>query len=269
MPTIMVYGPEYSRQWVRDIPGLMYGVRRLTYQGTGVYCVGGDGTSVNPGDVAAVIDRLQDVLPLGLIGDYEILVTDRQLLAAEDPVGNYAEAVRLPGWIALSYRTSTDLFDLLAHEIAHELEHHLSPEQLAVFWQLVGEGPGDRGGLWHLRPQERFAEYISAAIWRVPIAAVMPQLGIDVLDRIRAWAKPILSRGSRAQVVLDTGEATPQRGIVLTIGSRTAIVDGQEVTIDVAPQLVDGRTLAPVRFIAEALGRRVSWDETKRQVIIN
>ena len=41
-------------------------------------------------------------------------------------------------------------------------------------------------------------------------------------------------------------------------------VDGQEVFFDVPPQIIDGRTMVPIRAIFEAMGAEVSWsDETK------
>ncbi len=37
------------------------------------------------------------------------------------------------------------------------------------------------------------------------------------------------------------------------------IVDDREVECDVPPQIINGRTLVPVRFVAEALGAKVEW----------
>ena len=48
--------------------------------------------------------------------------------------------------------------------------------------------------------------------------------------------------------------------VQLTIGSTTAYVNGQAVTLDVAPVIEGGRTLMPLRFIAEAVGAEVAWD---------
>lgn len=56
--------------------------------------------------------------------------------------------------------------------------------------------------------------------------------------------------------------------VSLTIGSDKIIVNGQERTMDVAPQIVGGRTLVPVRFIAEALGAKVEWNADKQLVEI-
>lgn len=38
-------------------------------------------------------------------------------------------------------------------------------------------------------------------------------------------------------------------------------VDGREVTSDVPAIIVDGRTMVPLRFVSEALGREVEWDQ--------
>lgn len=54
----------------------------------------------------------------------------------------------------------------------------------------------------------------------------------------------------------------------LTIGSRTAYVNGQAETMDVAPKLIQDRTMIPVRFVSEKLGYLVDWDGDSRTVII-
>jgi len=47
--------------------------------------------------------------------------------------------------------------------------------------------------------------------------------------------------------------------IVLTIGSNKALVGTQEVELDAVPEIVNSRTMVPVRFIAETLGFEVQW----------
>ena len=46
------------------------------------------------------------------------------------------------------------------------------------------------------------------------------------------------------------------------------IVNGQEVQSDVPPQVIDGRTLVPARFLAEALGANVEWDSSNNSVVV-
>lgn len=54
--------------------------------------------------------------------------------------------------------------------------------------------------------------------------------------------------------------------IKLTIGSKTASVNGKASTLDVAPFIVSGRTLVPLRFIGDAMGAKIDW-EPKAQMI--
>ncbi|MHB8986513.1 MAG: stalk domain-containing protein [Eubacteriales bacterium] len=46
------------------------------------------------------------------------------------------------------------------------------------------------------------------------------------------------------------------------------VVNGREIKPDVPPQLINGRTMAPVRWVAEALEADVKWDEQNNTVII-
>lgn len=47
------------------------------------------------------------------------------------------------------------------------------------------------------------------------------------------------------------------------------IVNGREIQCDVSPQELNGRTMVPARFLAEALGATVTWDETNNAVVVN
>ena len=58
------------------------------------------------------------------------------------------------------------------------------------------------------------------------------------------------------------------REIELMINSQVAWVDKQEVKLDVAPMIISGRTMVPVRFISETLGEPVNWDGKTRTVYI-
>lgn len=51
------------------------------------------------------------------------------------------------------------------------------------------------------------------------------------------------------------------KSIVLTLGSKVALVDGQNVTMDTAAKAIKGRTYVPLRFVSENLGETVEWDK--------
>lgn len=54
--------------------------------------------------------------------------------------------------------------------------------------------------------------------------------------------------------------------IALTLDNTTAFVDGEYVQLDVPPKIVDGRTLIPIRFVAERMGYVVNWQAQNRLV---
>lgn len=58
--------------------------------------------------------------------------------------------------------------------------------------------------------------------------------------------------------------------IQLTIGSRTALVDGNKRLMEQAPVIDErtGRTLVPLRFVAQTLGNTVLWDGKRRKITI-
>ena len=56
--------------------------------------------------------------------------------------------------------------------------------------------------------------------------------------------------------------------IILTIGKKDAQVFGKAKSNDVAPKIVNNRTMLPARFVAENLGAKVEWDGEKQLVTI-
>jgi FtsP/CotA-like multicopper oxidase with cupredoxin domain len=56
--------------------------------------------------------------------------------------------------------------------------------------------------------------------------------------------------------------------IILWIVKTTALVDGSKTTLDVASQIINGRTYLPLRFIAENLNALVQWDQSTKTVTI-
>jgi len=56
--------------------------------------------------------------------------------------------------------------------------------------------------------------------------------------------------------------------IILQIGSKNMYVNGKLVVLDSAPIIRNDRTLLPIRFVAEALGAQVGWDDTTKKVTI-
>ena len=57
--------------------------------------------------------------------------------------------------------------------------------------------------------------------------------------------------------------------IVMQINNNVLSLNGNIITLDVPPQLVDGRTLVPVRAVAESFDIQVLWDDVYKNVILS
>ena len=69
----------------------------------------------------------------------------------------------------------------------------------------------------------------------------------------------------------DTQEIDITKGdifVKLTIGNTTAYVNGEQIQLDAAPDIRSGRTLVPLRFIAESLKLNVDWNGDSRTITI-
>lgn len=69
----------------------------------------------------------------------------------------------------------------------------------------------------------------------------------------------------------DTRTATAQRGgvnVSLAVDSDQLYVNSVAKTIDVPAQIMNNRTMVPVRAVAEAFGCKVEWDNNTRTVVI-
>ncbi|HLK55332.1 MAG TPA: copper amine oxidase N-terminal domain-containing protein [Chthonomonadaceae bacterium] len=87
----------------------------------------------------------------------------------------------------------------------------------------------------------------------VPVRGVLEQLGADI-----SW-QPDTQR-----IIASNDNIT----IRLRLGDRRAVVNGRDVMLDVPAQTYSDRTMVPLRFLGEALGARVRWDDQERTVYI-
>ena len=86
----------------------------------------------------------------------------------------------------------------------------------------------------------------------VPLRGVLEKMGADV--RWQAGSRSVIARQGSREVRLPVGG--PAR------------VNGRRVALDAPALLIGGRTMVPLRFMAEAFGADVSWKEDERQVSI-
>ena len=89
------------------------------------------------------------------------------------------------------------------------------------------------------------------------VSAYVASLGATVAVKIAAGV-----------VTLTTVVPPTTRVIVLTIGTDIVTVDSKATSVDAAPEIINGRTFVPIRFIAETFGSTVAWIPATRSITI-
>jgi hypothetical protein len=87
----------------------------------------------------------------------------------------------------------------------------------------------------------------------VPLRGIFEKLGAEV-----KWDQ-------------DTQTVTATKGgtaIKLTIGQQSAFVNGKAVSLVAKAEILNGSTMVPLRFVSEALGADVQWDNVNTMAII-
>ena len=113
--------------------------------------------------------------------------------------------------------------------------------------------------IYTVNGQTRFWDatpYIKNGRTMVPIRHLAEVIGLKA-----DWD---FSDPANKMVFIYTAEQDPEKDkehpfILLIIGQPTAMVSGNLVALDVAPEILNGRTMVPLRFVVETLGYKVEW----------
>lgn len=126
-------------------------------------------------------------------------------------------------------------------------------------------------GIMLITASALYAQNVNVTVDGRPIqfTGVGPQM---VQGRVLVPFRGVLEElGAFVQWIPESRTVVAQRGnrlVVLQIGSRTATVSGETVTLDVPATITAGTTMVPLRFLSEALGADVRWNAAARTVEI-
>lgn len=87
----------------------------------------------------------------------------------------------------------------------------------------------------------------------VPIRAIFEKMGATV-----EWDE------NTSSVICTKGDTV----VKMTVDSMDMYISNQLTKMDISPLVIDGRTLAPARYVAEAFGANVQWSEKNNTVVI-
>ena len=128
-----------------------------------------------------------------------------------------------------------------------------SAEETEIVLQIGDPMMRVNGAAREIDPGRQTAPVIEDGRTLLPVRAVVEAMGGAV-----AWEE-------ETQTVILAKDAAV---LLLTIGSNTAFVNEEKHTLDTSPVVIDGRTMLPIRFIAEELGFEVRWDEENSTITI-
>lgn len=126
----------------------------------------------------------------------------------------------------------------------------ITPKQGGHAKFVIGSNIYEIGGIPYVMDA---VPYIKDSRSYVPMRYLAQMLGAEV-----TWEQ------ADQTVTLSNSEIT----VVFTIGSTSYTVNGEALTADVAPEIVNDRSFLPARFAAEAFGAQVGWDAALQTVII-
>jgi len=117
-----------------------------------------------------------------------------------------------------------------------------------------------------------------------PILAATPQVEISgtvlnfdvspviVNGRILVPIRTVFeAMGAKVSWEQATTTATAVKGsttVILPVGSRAPTINGVVKPIDVPGTIIDGRTMAPLRFVCEAFGGKVEWSADTQTAVV-
>lgn len=185
----------------------------------------------------------------------------------------------------------TEYDEMEEYEANMERFRSLSPEeQLRIFKQELEAGLYGGNGETREKKAAQEAAQKAAALAAKPITLVINGVTINtdsppIAENGRTLAPMrtivealgyIVSWDSKTQKMGIYDPETQDLRIALTIGSKAAKVSTgiygvmDEQILDVPAKVINGRTMVPVRFIAESLGCSVAWNgETKTVSIVS
>jgi len=87
----------------------------------------------------------------------------------------------------------------------------------------------------------------------IPLRSMFEQMGATVSYNARTKQVTVSKPGAE---------------IKLTVGKKTAMINGEERTLDVPPMIYNGSVLVPIRVVSETMNAYVQWVPEKRVVVV-
>lgn len=203
----------------------------------------------SPKAMQTVVNREKKVLIKGRLDDpgAELLIQGKIVDIAEDGQFEHAYIVST-GLNTISLMASDKVGNIQKKELQFWFGH-------TILMQIGNKEASNNG----IKKQLLLAPFIQNGRTLVPFRFIGEELGARIDFTFHPTSRLVHTVSYQLEEDL----------IVLTIGSKTAQVNGKAVGLDVAPQIIQGTTVVPIRFIAENLGCEVLWSAPEQRISIS
>ena len=204
-------------------------------------------TIISPQSMATIANRTRKVMIIGSLDKRAELLIDG-MIAYLDADGNFEHEY--------TAHAGLNEVELLATDRVGNVS---SKTLVFYFGYTIQLQIGNKQAIVNEEPREMLlAPFIEAGRTLVPFRFIGESLGAAIDFTLHP----------QTRLVDTVSYALENDTIILTIGSKTAQVNGQPVPLDVAPKIIQGTTVVPLRFIAENLGCKVEWEATEQIITI-
>lgn len=228
------------KRWITSggyYPAFQYAVRILEDEAPVV--TGYHGPALKPGDIGENVSALQNcLLALG----YPVTNTGIFDEATESVVKS------------IQFKFALPMDGILNQETIQKLNELAETKQPKTIVMRIGHSIMQVGSVKkEIDPGYETTPIVLNGSTLAPVRAVAEELGASV-----KWD------GAAKKVTIEKGSTV----ITLWIGKQTAQINQTSVTLDASPVIIGSRTYMPIRFIAETLGAKVSWNGASSAIII-
>ncbi|BBI35436.1 stalk domain-containing protein [Cohnella abietis] len=132
--------------------------------------------------------------------------------------------------------------------------------------------PANNGWVYDLVASPKRIKYAAAVVLDGQLIPLKAEPIIEKNEVLIPFRE--LLKAMQANVTWNSGKklvtaTTVTKKVQLTIGSKTAYINGKSAKLTVPARMINKSTVVPARFLAEALGATVTWNAESKLLLIN
>ncbi len=222
-------------------------------------------------------NKINDITPLKGLKKLNVLRLDNNLIADASPIYDIISIKELyiKGNTAITTDKLTELKKRLPGLKSTDIDIKSSPSVTTTVYAPASTTVPTKVTPTPAPTDAILRYYISKSEYTVN--GVEYKMDTGVAPNIRNGRTGIPVKYIAQHIGASTGWDEKERKVTITLGTKVidlyvdidyAMVDGKMTKLDVAPFIINGRTMVPLRFVSETLGLETKWNETNKEITL-